>query len=192
MPVHQNKRVALHFAPVIALYAGLAAGTAGIYTSANLPLLSNFTSRPLLDIRHARERRTASLQPALSRIRSIFGLTMTEFAQIFDVSRPAAYAWFDGSLPKPDVLDRIWKLHAFADQLEQMQIQRVSLLKRRPLIQGATLLDILKEQKHIGEALVLLQEAANHESAKALSIIRSPRPRIHTIEDVSLTPHADS
>jgi hypothetical protein len=116
------RRTALFSVPAIALYAGLIAGTGGIYTSQNVRLLNDFVPKPVIEIRgesdsKRREPRLLSLRPALLKIRSSFGLTMTELASIFDVSRPTVYAWFNGASPRTDIVEKIWELRLFADSI---------------------------------------------------------------------------
>jgi len=194
MPPHtpDNRRGSFSFVPVMALYAGLVAGTAGAYTPANLELVTAFATRPIVEVRGQRERRTASLQPALFKIRSTFGLTMTEFAEVFGVSRPTAYAWFDGALPKADLVDRIWRVHAFAGDVERLQIRRISLLKRKPIIDGLTLLDILHRNEGMDAGLRMLKQNSERSELKSVMARGKTRRRIYNAEDVSMTPHANS
>ncbi len=51
LPFREDKRNVLRTVPVLALYAGLMAGTAGAFTPANVSLVTNIAILPLSEIR---------------------------------------------------------------------------------------------------------------------------------------------
>ena len=89
----------------------------------------------------------------LTRIRESLGLSMTEMAQVFNVSRTALYGWFNGTVPHSKQINRINEVLSFAELAENHQIPRITLLKNVPLRQGKTLLQVLVSNRDVPSAL---------------------------------------
>ncbi len=114
-----------------------------------------------------------SVAADLKHIRSTFALKMSEVAEIFNVSRPAVYAWLDGAIPKQDVLTRLMLLSKQAEQVNQAGINRLEHFLRRPLADGRSLLQLLKEGANIEHALsTIKQAAAEEELSRKLAVSR--------------------
>ena len=192
LPFLEVNRSAVKMVPVLALYAGVMAGTAGAFTSVNIPVLNAISARPVIEVRSAMIRKTASLHGILDIIRSTFGLTMTELAAIFDVSRPTAYAWLSGATPKGEVLDRIWQVHGLARHVADLNLGRTSLLKRRPLSAGRNLLQALTAGQSADAILEELQTVARLGNETRGQRGRVPRTRVYNAEDISFSQHGES
>jgi hypothetical protein len=109
----------------------------------------------------------------LELIRTVFSLKISEIAQIFDVSRPTVYAWLDGSTPRPEVLTRLAYLSKEAEKVNQANITRVEHFVRRPLADGRSLLQLLKEGANTEQALSAIKHAAaEEESSRKLAVSR--------------------
>ena len=120
---------------------------------------------PFIRIRQSEEENYArSVVEHLLNIRNAFDLKMSELARIFGVSRPAAYAWLNGTLPKSEIVRKICELSTEADALRSAGIGRVSHLFRRPVVAGRSLLDLLNSGDDIGEALAIIKQTALREA----------------------------
>jgi transcriptional regulator with XRE-family HTH domain len=177
--------------PYLALYAGLIAGTAGAFTSANVGLVTGVGVRQLGEMRPLRDKRVISLEPILNRIRSAFGLTMTELADVFGVARPTVYAWFAGTTPKSELQEKVWKLHHLAEKVESLDITRMSLMKKKPLCSGRTLLQTLASGAGLDEVFEELQASGPQKISRIQASSAKIRRRVYTAEDISTTQHGD-
>lgn len=97
---------------------------------------------------------------SLTRIRAAFGLSMTEMAQVFNVSRTALYGWFNGTTPHAKQIGRINEVFSFTELVGTYQIPRMDLLKNVPLSQGKTLLQVLTSREDVPGALAEVREIA--------------------------------
>jgi hypothetical protein len=191
LPFCQNRRTATRTIPSLALYAGLIAGTAGAFTSSNLDLVTSVNVRQLTELKPLGDKRVISLLPILSKIKSVFGLTMTEFAAVFGVARPTVYSWFSGTRPKGELQDKLWQLHRVAKEVESLQIARIDLLKKRPSSSGRTILKALTDGEGMDEMVDELRISANSTIAKLEASAPRRRQRIYTAEDISITQHGE-
>jgi hypothetical protein len=177
-------------AVILPLYAALIAGTGGFYAPVNVRAVSEFSVKPFITVVETRRKSdVANLIHNLAKIRSAFGLNMTEFSQVFGISRPTAYAWFQGSEPKHDLLRKIWQLSSYADEIQQIQIARIGTLLRRPLIEGKCLLDLLTEGRNIGSGISILKDLSAKDKIHS-SMIHSKitrKARVYSVEDISAT-----
>jgi len=177
--------------PYLALYASLIAGTAGAFTSANLRLVTGVSIRQLNGTRYVDDKRSISFQPILNKIRTVFGLTMTELAGVFGVARPTVYAWLAGTTPKSSLQEKAWKLHHLAEKVESLDIARMSLMKKKPLSSGQTLLQTLATGTRLDEILAELQSSDPEETLSIQASSAKIRRRVYTAEDISTTQHGD-
>lgn len=126
------------------------AGTGGVYTSTNLPLVWAAHQNQIIQVRGYRTKRSQILcvSQHLIGIREMFGLTMTELALALGVSRPTAYSWINGIEPKePGAKALIDRLSKHVDALRNFGIAKLDTLARQPLTNGQSLVDILKARK---------------------------------------------
>jgi transcriptional regulator with XRE-family HTH domain len=175
----------------LALYASLIAGTAGAFTSANLGLVTGISVRQLSEMRPLWEKKAISLQPILNKIRTAFGLTMTELAEVFGVARPTVYAWLAGTTPKSNLQEKAWKLHRLAEKVESLDIARISLMKKKPLSSGQTLLQTLVSGTGLDDAFEELQSSGPQKILCIQASSAKIRRRVYTAEDISTTQHGD-
>jgi hypothetical protein len=89
---------------------------------------------------------------------------MSEVAAVFGVARPTAYAWLDGQEPRTDAITQILRLSRIADELRKLNIPRVDTLVRRPILNGQSLVDLLKAGKCPLDGLGALKAAAQKEA----------------------------
>jgi len=148
---------------VVALTLGtFAGGTAGAYPklfdfgTVNFrgPMQVNARAKPI-EIAYA-----PSTAQMLSRIRDVFGLRMSEIAQIFGVSRRAAYDWLEGAIPKPDTVTKIYNVDKYAQELRASGITSLERYVRRPIASGRSLLDLLMSGENIDAAIAIIRHIA--------------------------------
>ena len=96
----------------------------------------------------------------LTRIRASLGLSMTEMAQVLNVSRTALYGWFNGTIPHAKQIRRINEVFSFAELVGTYQLLRMDLLKNIPLSEGKTLLQVLASGEDVPGALAEVREMA--------------------------------
>jgi transcriptional regulator with XRE-family HTH domain len=158
------------------LYVALVAGTGGVYSSANISVADELSVTSVIDGVPSRGQRTESSTFAsqMLRLREVFGLSMSEFAAMFGVSRPTGYAWLRGAEPRADLIDKMWMLNTYADDFEKLNVSHLSSFLRRPLVNGRTLLDLLTSGEHLDDALVKIKQLAHQDRAAAERIASSP------------------
>ncbi len=100
----------------------------------------------------------------LLNIRDVFTLRMSELAQIFGVSRRAAYDWLEGATPKPDTVARIYTLSKYAEELKAAGIEQIEHFVHRPVVAGRSLLDLLKSGESIETAIDVIKHTASEEA----------------------------
>jgi transcriptional regulator with XRE-family HTH domain len=124
----------------------------------------------------------------LLHIRDSFKMSMTELAGILNVSRAALYAWFQGSTPRHDLLDRLWKLNQYADAIFALNIDHIDLLIKIPLSDGATMLQALSKDEGVEQAITELGALSKSRAASIEQIRSKPaKARVHTVDQVSST-----
>lgn len=182
---------ALIVAPFLAIpmVAGAYAGTGGAITSETYTHKNQWVYDSSINAKseHAIEVETVSEQ--LQRIQSTFGLTITDMAFLFDVSRPTVYAWIEGQEPKQEFFARIQRLNDKAIIASAYELPRMNKLVRRSLRDGYTLLQKIKDGESIQSSLDELQaiasaEARRRQERKGLQAAK--RPAEETIAQHSL------
>ncbi len=160
-PIAQSNKV-LPIALIAPLYLCMIPGTGGAYTSANLYQFLDSHPNQIIDIRgnHSRRNQILSIAQIVSTIREIFGLTMSEIAEIFGVTRQAAYAWLNGVEPKADVRTRILGLGQHVETLKQAGIVKASQWTRLPQSDGRSLIDLLKSGSDVSEAIASIRSSS--------------------------------
>ena len=178
-----TKTLAKGLLPVVLIWphssTGLTGATAGSYSEETLQHTKDKDIERLIILTKPRLESPPlrSVSRDLEVIRDTFALKMSEIAQLFDVSRPTVYAWLDGSTPRPDVLARLAYLSKQAEKVNQAGITRVEHFLRRPLADGRSLLQLLKEGANIEQALSTIKHAAvEEESSRKMAVSRhSPK-----------------
>lgn len=88
--------------------------------------------------------------PALERIRQIFGLNLTQLGELFGVSRQAVSQWVDTGVPE-DRLEKVAVVAAVADLLDyRLRSDRVPAVVRREAAAygGSTALELIGQDRH--------------------------------------------
>lgn len=154
---------AVQTALIAPLYLCMIAGTGGVYTPASLQVWAEQPNQ-IIQVRgyHSKRERMLSVSERLVQIRDVFGMTMTELSTVLGVSRPTAYSWISGVItPKePNTNSLISKLSAHVDSLSRAGVQKVSILARRSLSNGQTLIDLLKTGKDVSREIESMQFAS--------------------------------
>jgi transcriptional regulator with XRE-family HTH domain len=184
-------------APLLLLSAGTG-GSIGVNGAAELSrLMCNSFDRIRISIEYPtiRETDTRSLSEHIKSIRSAFDIGMSDLAAILGITRPTAYAWLKGGEPKPEAISRIQRLSGIADRARKMNIERLDKLFSRPLADGRSLFDVLKNDEDPTEILSSLQVIA----AKEAETRRQPKgsgknlkPLDRALDEFSVTIVLDS
>ena len=168
-PTHpcQRKSQAIPDGVIALTINTFAQGTAGAYYP-ELFNLENLDFRGPIPVetceKHGEETYALSTAQLLSKIRDIFGLRMSEVAQIFGVSRRAAYDWLEGATPRPDTVARIYTLSRYAEELRTAGLIHVERYMHRPVISGRSLLELLKSGDSVETAIAVIKRTAAEEA----------------------------
>jgi transcriptional regulator with XRE-family HTH domain len=107
---------------------------------------------------------TRSPAEHVANIRDVFAINMSDFASVLGVTRLTAYAWLEGQEPNPETVMHIQRLSRAADAFDRANIERLDELLRRPISGGCSLLDMLKADEDLSEALATLKTIAEKEA----------------------------
>lgn len=127
---------------------------------------------------------TRSPADLVATIRDGFAITMSDLATVLGVSRPTAYAWLEGQEPKPEAMMRIQRLSRAADEFNRANITRLDKLVHRPILNGRSLLDLLKADKDPLLALSKLKEIGEKEALTRRESKGSGK-HLRSLDDVS-------
>lgn len=172
------------FVAAITLYGSLLLGTGGIIANTNVSNLNAWGAWPVVELRptsspnSARSKsslKVTSVADQLRLVRDGFGLTMTDVARIFGVSRQAAYSWLGGVIPRPEVARRISNLNRSILEVNRIFSGEFSQLLHRPLLHnGGTLFDVLLSGDDLDEVLGEIGRTASEEAQlRAESLTRN-------------------
>lgn len=174
---------------IIPLSIALIAGTGGAYGASNISYASSVFQNPIIQVRGNEPRREILISVAqqVILIRDALGLKMSELAQIFGVTRPTAYAWINGSEPKPEIKIKIFRLRRFVDELHGAGIARLDRFTRIPLYNGKSLLDSLKADSGLEDATAAIKRTASQQRLDhaEIELGRANRKRIADLDDIS-------
>jgi DNA-binding transcriptional regulator YiaG len=147
------------------------AGTGGLMTANSVVKMSeccwiNNARIHIEDSRLAAKKiDTRSTAEHIANIRNVLAINMSDLAAILAVTRPTVYAWLEGRQePKPEVVKRIQQLSSTADVFGQANIKRLDKLLQRPILDGRSLLDMLKANEDPLAVLPLVKEISEKES----------------------------
>lgn len=142
------------------------AGTGGVMTQhSTAEVLSRF-HYPRIHVEPSRAKQVDMRSPAehVTNIRDVFAVNMSDLASVLEVTRPTVYAWLAGQEPKGEAVIRIQQLSHAADKFNQANIIRLDKLVHRPILNGRSLLDILKTDEDPVAALGTLKVIADKEA----------------------------
>ena len=108
---------------------------------------------------------------------------MSDLASVLGVTRPTVYAWLAGQEPKGEAVIRIQQLSHAADKFRQANIIRLDKLVNRPILNGRSLLDILKTDEDPIEALATIKAIADKE-AQTRREPKSVGKHLRSLDDV--------
>lgn len=80
---------------------------------------------------------------SLTFIRETFGLSLTDLAKIFTVTRPTIYSWLNGKEPSKKDFKKIQHVSEIARRVEQLKIIRIDVLIHRPIFSNQSFLDLI-------------------------------------------------
>jgi len=170
------------------------AGTGGIMTAHSTVELLNRVHYPYIHVESSRAKQvnvrsdvghSSTLSPAehVANIRDVFAMNMSDLASVLGITRPTVYAWLTGQEPKREAVIRIQKLSRAADQFNRANIIRLDKLVHRPILNGRSLLDILKTDEDPIADLATLKAIADKEA----QIRREPKgsgKNLRSLDDV--------
>jgi transcriptional regulator with XRE-family HTH domain len=130
------------------------------------PYKSSTTNADAFSISEKNEVDVSNLSPSeqIRFIRETFSLNMSQIAELMEITRPTAYRWLDGKeSDRGETAGKIIYLAKKAKSIKDKDIPRVDLLIKRPLFDGKSLLDLLKENKDISRELDELKSVGDRE-----------------------------
>lgn len=144
----------------------LTAGTGGVMTAHSTAEVNRWLHNPRIHVEPSVAKRVDIRSPAehVANIRDVFAINMSDLASVLGVTRPTAYAWLEGQEPKTEAVIHIQQLSRAADEINRENIARLDKLVHRPILNGRSLLDILKAGEDPLEALPTLKEMAKKEA----------------------------
>jgi uncharacterized protein (TIGR04255 family) len=119
----------------------------------------------------------------IANIRDVLDINMSDLASLLWVTRPTVYAWLAGQEPKGDAVIRIQHLSRLTDKIHRANIIRLDKLIHRPVLNGRSLLDILKTEEDPSSALVTLKLIADREAEARLAPKGSGK-HLRSLDDV--------
>jgi DNA-binding transcriptional regulator YiaG len=149
----------------------MTAGTGGLMTINSAAKMSDYcwVNHNIIHIENPRSVSekidTRSTAEHIANIRDVFAINMSDLAAVLTATRPTVYSWLEGQEPKkPETVKHIQKLSSFADMFGQANIKRLDNLLQRPILDGRSLLDILKANEDPLVALPLLKKIGEKEA----------------------------
>jgi transcriptional regulator with XRE-family HTH domain len=151
---------------VAPLLLSFTAGTGGMMTAHSTEVLNRWIYTPKIHVEYPIFKNVDTRSPAdlVANIRDGFAISMSDLAAVLGVSRPTAYAWLEGQEPKQEAMMRIQGLSRAADEFSHANITRLDKLVHRPILDGRSLLDLLKADEDPLLALSKLREIGEKES----------------------------
>lgn len=126
----------------------------------------------------------------LQNIRDSLQLNMTHLADLLLVSRPSVYTWLKGENPtNADVIKKIQNLENVSKRIASLELARVDNLIKRPIFEGLSMFELLKNGSVIENSHLLLlkeldtkevQARLNNTSSKGIKSFKD------TIQDISI------
>ena len=164
------------------------AGTGGILTAHSLEESTRLLHAPNIITARAGSIALDTLSPTqlVHKIRDAFSLNISDFANIFGVSRPTVYAWLDGQEPKPESLKHIQQLSKTADSVIGLNINKMDKLIHRPIFNGKSFLQKMTQNEDITDDLITLKHLSDKEAA-ARKVSKGSGAHLSSMAEVSAT-----
>lgn len=143
-------------------------GTGGLMTIQSTEALSHWLYIPQIHIEHSTPHNIDTRSPAehIANIRDVLKINMSDLATVFGVSRPTVYAWQEGQEPKSDAVKHIFRISQAADKIRNININRIDKLLTRPVFNGHSLIDLLKTEDNLSDAIFSLKKIADREEQR--------------------------
>ncbi len=163
----------------------LTAGTGGVMTAHSTAELNRWVYDPRIHVEPSKAKQVDMRSPAehVANIRDVFAVNMSDLASVLGVTRPTVYAWLAGQEPKGEAVIRIQQLSRVADQFNQANIIRLDKLVHRPILNGRSLLDLLKTDEDPIAALSTLKAIADRE-AQTRCVPKGAGKHLKSLDDV--------
>jgi DNA-binding transcriptional regulator YiaG len=164
----------------------LIAGSGGLMTIHNsVELLERYY--PRTHVEHPAVKNVDTRSPAehVANIRDVLTINMSELASILRTTRPTVYAWLEGRQePKADAAVNIRRLSQVADKIKLANVIQLDQLIRRPVLNGRSLLDLIKLNEDPTDILQVLKSISEKE-AKTRSDSKISGTNLRSLDDVS-------
>lgn len=141
------------------------AGTGGYNSRESLLALSRTGSMQAIEVPHPQvEEQNLSAQVRI--IREVLRLSVSEFAEMLDISRPTVYSWEKGSPANEKTAGRVRAvLRALEPHLGILE-KYSERLGRRAIEGSASFIDLIKSGREANEAIELLTNVLHREDAQ--------------------------
>lgn len=197
-PIHPDRfcliNPSINVRVIASLLLSFTPGTGGMMTPHSTSEMNRWLHTPQIHVEHsdannaeyssAKNVDTRSPADLVATIRDGFAISMSELAAVLGVSRPTAYAWLEGQEPKPEAMIRIQRLSPAADEFNRANISRLDKLVHRPILDGRSLLDLLKADEDPLLALAKLKEIGKKEALTRRESKGSGK-HLRSLDDVS-------
>jgi hypothetical protein len=186
IPIAINKKTSTALALFLPLL--LTPGSGGSITPHSIEKLERYYSYSIIHVEHSTAKNvdTRSSAEHVANIRDVLTINMSELASILRTTRPTVYAWLEGRQePKADAAAvNIRRLSQVADKIKLANVIQLDQLIRRPVLDGRSLLDIVKANEDPSEILQVLKSISEKE-AKTRSESKISGTSLRSIDDVS-------
>jgi transposase len=98
-------------------------------------------------------------------IRTVFGLNISDVANLFDVSRPTIYSWLKGIAPQGEALIKLNDFSKVSDRMALLELTRSDTLIKRPMFSGKTPFEILKKERELSDIQLQAMDALSKKEA---------------------------
>ncbi|HAT1881399.1 TPA: hypothetical protein I8Z55_001129 [Legionella pneumophila] len=127
-------------------------GTGGLRTIKSIQDNNNWVLNPIIEIeKKESEVDVASPKDNLTLIRKVLFLSIVDLSYIFNVTRPTIYSWLDNVEPKSDIAHQLQILANAVKEIQQLKIPNIGKLIHRPIFDGQSLIDVIKNNRHFPE-----------------------------------------
>jgi DNA-binding transcriptional regulator YiaG len=185
VPIAINKKTSTAIGLFLPLL--LTPGSGGSITPHNIEKLERHYSNSTIHVKHSTAKNidTRSSAEHVANIRDVLTINMSELASILRSTRPTVYAWLEGRQePKTDSAVNIQLLSHVADKIKLANIIQLDQLIRRPIINGRSLLDIVKVNEDPSDILHVLKSISEKE-AKTRSESKISGTNLRSLDDVA-------
>lgn len=185
IPIAINKKTSTALGLFLPLL--LTPGSGGSITPHSIEKLERYYSHSIIHVEHSTAKNvdTRSSAEHVANIRDVLTINMSELASILRSTRPTVYAWLEGRQePKADAAVNIQRLSHVADKIKLANVIQLDQLIRRPVINGRSLLDIIKVNDDPSDILQVLKSISEKE-AKIRSESKITGKKLRSLDDVS-------